>query len=71
MANEAVKADAYCIQLVPEKLITPELCRTAMHSPNTDDFIKKFISERFPSLQTEQTPKNGKTQPHAERKMKM
>jgi hypothetical protein len=70
-AGEAVRADAYCIQLVPEKLITAELCKTALQSPNADDFIRKFISERFSSLQTEQTPKNGKMQHHAERKMRM
>jgi hypothetical protein len=70
-AREAVRADAYCLQLVPEKLITAELCKTALQSPNADDFIRKFISERFPTLQTEQTPKNEKMQHHAERKMKM
>jgi hypothetical protein len=70
-AQEAVKADAYCLQLVPEKLLTAELCRTAVKSPNSDDFIRKFIAERFPSLQPEQTPKDEKTQRHAERKLKV
>jgi hypothetical protein len=60
MAREAVKADAYCIQLVPENLLTKELCRTALKSPNADDFVKKFVSERFPVLQAEKTPKDEK-----------
>jgi hypothetical protein len=71
MAKEAVKADAYCLQLVPEKLVTAELCRTAVQSPNSDDFIRKFIAERFPSLNPERTPKNDKTQHHVERKLKV
>jgi hypothetical protein len=70
-AQEAVKADAYCLQLIPEKLLTKDLCRTAVQSPNADDFIKKFVSEKFPTLKTEQTLKEGKTQPHAERKLKI
>jgi hypothetical protein len=39
-AQEAVKADAYCLQLVPEKLLTKDLCKTALQSPNADGFIK-------------------------------
>jgi hypothetical protein len=70
-AQEAVKADAYCLQLVPDKLLTKDLCRTAVQSPNADDFIKKFVSKRFPSLKTEQTPKDGKIQRYAERKLKI
>jgi hypothetical protein len=60
MARETVKADAYCIQLVPEKLLTKELCRTALKSPNTDDFVKKYVLERVPSMQAEKTPKDEK-----------
>jgi hypothetical protein len=70
-AREAVKADAYCLQLVPDRLLTKDICRTAVQSPNADDFVKKFVSERFPSLKTEQTPKEGKIQPHAEKKLKI
>jgi hypothetical protein len=69
-AQKAVKADAYCIQLVPEKLLTKELCKTALQSPNADGFIKKIVSEKFPELKTEQTPKDEK-QRHADRKLKI
>jgi hypothetical protein len=47
MAHEAVKADAYCIQLVPDKLLTAELCKTALSSPNTDKRVLGFIPEKF------------------------
>jgi hypothetical protein len=67
---EVVKADAYCIQLVPDKLKTKDLCKTALQSPNADDFIKKFVTET-PPPKMEQTPKNDKTQRHADRKMKV
>ena len=60
MAQEAVKADAYCIQLVPDKLLTKDLCRTALQSPNTDETVSKIVSERFPELKTEQTLKDEK-----------
>jgi hypothetical protein len=65
-AQEAVKADAYCLQLVPDKLLTKDLCRTAVQSPNADDFVKKFVSERFPSLKSEQE----KTLRYKDRKLK-
>jgi hypothetical protein len=51
-AREAVKADAYCIQLVPDKLLTAELCKTALKSPNADEKMLKFVRERFPELKT-------------------
>jgi hypothetical protein len=70
-AQEAVKADAYCLQLVPDKLLTKELCKTALQSPNADSFMRKFVSERFPSLQPEKTAKDEKIQRHGERKMKI
>jgi hypothetical protein len=47
MAHEAVKADAYCIQLVPDKLLTVELCKTALNSPNSDKRVLGFIPEKF------------------------
>jgi hypothetical protein len=47
MAREAVKADAYCLQLVPDRLITAELCKTALHSPNADKKVLGFIPEKF------------------------
>jgi hypothetical protein len=70
-AREAVKADAYCLQLVPDKLLTKELCKTALQSPNADSFMRKFVSERFPELQDEKTKKDEKMQRHTERKMKI
>ena len=70
-AQEAVKADAYCLQLIPDKLLTKELCRTALQSPNADSFMRKFVSERFPKLQSEKTAKDEKIQRHVERKLKI
>jgi hypothetical protein len=60
MAKEAVKADAYCLQLVPDKLLTAELCKTALQSPNADEKILKFVSGRFPSIQTEERTQANK-----------
>ena len=54
MAQEAVKADAYCIQLVPDKLLTKDLCKTALQSRNSDKEVSKFVLERFPELNPEQ-----------------
>jgi hypothetical protein len=47
MARNAVKADAYCLQFVPDKLMTAELCKMALHSPNADNKVLGFIPERF------------------------
>jgi hypothetical protein len=47
MAQEAVKADAYCLQLVPDKLLTAELCKMALDSPNADKKVLGFIPEKF------------------------
>jgi hypothetical protein len=49
-AREAVKADAYCLQLVPDKLLTADLCRQALKSPNADKKVLEFIAERFPEI---------------------
>jgi hypothetical protein len=46
-AREAVKADAYCLQLVPDKLLTVELCKMALNSPNADKKVLGFIPEKF------------------------
>jgi hypothetical protein len=62
MAQDAVKADAYCIHLVPDSLLSRDLCRTALHSPNTDEKVQKFVMERFPELKTEQMQKTEKPQ---------
>jgi hypothetical protein len=66
-AQEAVKADAYCLQLIPEKLLTKDLCKAALQSPNADGFIKKIVSERVPALKTE----HEKTQRNTDRKLKI
>ena len=47
MAHDAVKADAYCLQFVPDKLITAKLCKTALQHTETDKKILGFIPERF------------------------
>jgi hypothetical protein len=47
MAQDAVKGDAYCLQFVPDKLMTTELCKTALQSPNADKKVLEFIPERF------------------------
>ncbi|MDR1181620.1 MAG: hypothetical protein LBL13_06560 [Bacteroidales bacterium] len=69
-AREAVKADAYCLQLVPDKLLTEELCRTALQSPNADEKMLKFAVERFPKLAAERIPKEEKAQYNTSVKMK-
>ena len=68
MAQDAVKADAYCIQLVPKELLTKDLCKTALQSPNSDGKVSKFVMERFPELQTKY--KGGKFQKKAGVRMK-
>ena len=70
MAQDAVKSDAYCIQLVPSKLLTKDLCRTALESPNSDEKVAKFVYETFPELQSERTAKEENTQRKAGAKMK-
>ncbi|MDR3327489.1 MAG: hypothetical protein LBT04_05100 [Prevotellaceae bacterium] len=65
-AKEAVKADAYCLQFIPDKLLTADLCKTALQSPNADKKILKFVSERFPAMQTAE-----RTQHNANNKLKM
>jgi hypothetical protein len=47
MAKDAVKADAYCLQFVPDKLLTAELCKMALQSPNADKKVLGFIPEKF------------------------
>ena len=60
MAQAAVKENAYCIQLVPDRLLTEDLCRTALQSPNADEKVIKFVMERFPELKTERATKDEK-----------
>jgi hypothetical protein len=47
MAKNAVKADAYCLQFVPDKLMSTELCKMALNSPNADNKVLGFIPEKF------------------------
>ena len=58
MAREAVGEDAYCIQLVPDRLLTGDLCWTALQSPNADEKVSQLIFEQFPELKTEMIPKD-------------
>ena len=68
MAQDAVKEDAYCIQLVPDKLLTKDLCRTALHSPNADAEVSNFVMGRFPELKTEEV---GKERKETNKKMRL
>jgi hypothetical protein len=56
-AREAVKADAYCLQFVPDRLITSELCKTALQHPDADKKVMSFIPERFRTPEIEKTAK--------------
>ena len=47
MAQDAVKADAYCLQLVPDKLMTISLCKLALQNSDADKKVLEFIPERF------------------------
>jgi hypothetical protein len=47
MAKDAVKADAYCLQFVPDKLMTTELCKLALENPKADKKVFGFIPEKF------------------------
>jgi len=67
MAFDAVKADAYCLQLVPNELLTKDLCRTALQSPNSDEKVAKYVTEQFPEL----NPKQGTEQQRTGTKMKL
>jgi len=46
-AQEAVKVDAYCLQLVPNELMTADLCKAALQHPDADKKVVKFIPEGF------------------------
>ncbi|MDR2409778.1 MAG: hypothetical protein LBE13_16945 [Bacteroidales bacterium] len=56
-AKEAVKADAYCLQLVPDRLITADLCKTALQHPDADKKVLGFIPERFRNPEIEKLAK--------------
>jgi hypothetical protein len=56
-AKEAVKADAYCLQFVPDKLITADLCKIALQHPDADKKILGFIPERFRTPEIEKLAK--------------
>jgi len=47
MARKAVKADAYCLQLVPNELMTVDLCKAALQHPDADKKVVEFIPEKF------------------------
>ena len=72
MAHQAVQTCAYCIQLVPDKLLTKELCKTALTSPNADEKMAKFVMERFPELKKEcMKSEDAKKQQNTGMKIKM
>jgi len=71
MAHDAVKEDAYCIQLVPGKLLTEDLCKMALQSPNADETVRKYVAEQFPGLKPETTHKDEKNRQNAGVKIKM
>jgi hypothetical protein len=68
MAKDAVKADAYCLQFVPDKLMTAELCKTALDSPNADKKVLGFIPEKFrtPEIRKMAEEKFGNPAPQKE-----
>ena len=70
MAQDAVQRNAYCIQLVPDKLLTKDLCQTALKSPNTDDKVSKFVFEHFSSMKSG-IPKDEKLRQSEGVKMKL
>jgi len=70
MAQDAVQRNAYCIQLVPDKLLTKDLCQTALKSPHTDDKVSKFVFEHFPSIKSG-IPKDEKLRQSEGVKMKL
>ena len=47
MAQEAVCANAYCLQLVPNELMTIDLCKQALQNPEADKKVLGFIPERI------------------------
>jgi hypothetical protein len=47
MALNAVQGDAYCLQLVPDKLTTADLCKVALQHPEADKKVLEFIPERY------------------------
>ncbi|MDR2087056.1 MAG: DUF4116 domain-containing protein, partial [Dysgonamonadaceae bacterium] len=59
-AKEAVKADAYCLQFVPDKLLTKDLCKTALQNAGADKKILDFIPERFARQEYSQQKKGMK-----------
>jgi hypothetical protein len=46
-AKAAVNADGYCLQFVPDRLMTEELCKIALQSSNADKKVPGFIPDRF------------------------
>ena len=47
MAQDAVKTEPYCLQLIPNELMTVDLCILALQNPDTDKKVLGFIPERF------------------------
>jgi hypothetical protein len=61
MAQEAVKADANCIFLIPEKTLTKDLCKMALDSPNAGEEVNQYVKERYPELNQKPETERQKT----------
>ena len=53
------------------ELLTKDLCREALKSPNSDARVSKFLNEHYPELQKEQTAKDDKKQLNTGVKIKL
>ena len=47
MALDAVGRHGYCLQFVPDKLMTADLCKLALQHPESDKKVLGLIPERF------------------------
>ncbi len=46
-ALDAVQKDAFCLQFVPDRLITADLCKIALQHPDLDKKVLEFIPKEF------------------------
>lgn len=47
IAKEAINADGYCLQLVPEKILTEDMCKTAILNSDIGVKILDFIPDKL------------------------
>jgi len=69
MAEDAVKKDAYCIQLVPNNLLDKNF-NPDVQSQNVEKKESIFLTDGFPELKTEKTNKDEKSLPQKSVKVK-